>query len=181
MSKTNKERIKLTQKRMEANDPEAFVMMGEIYRQGLMGLAKDKKKGLELMKQAADFGSGTAHYVLADEYSGTGVAKYNELSFYHLRLAAIGGVLEARYNLGLQAYSPEKQQTKLAFKHWVIAARAGNDDSLRKVKEGYVAGYVTKDVFAETLRSHKTAIDEVKNIQRDAAVNSGTCKLASDL
>ena len=178
MSKTNKERIELTQKRMKANDPEAFVMMGEIYRQGLMGLAKDKKKGLELMKQAADLGSGVAHYVLADEYSGTGVAEYNKRSFYHLRLAAIGGVSEARYNLGLQAYAPEKQQTKLAFKHWVIAARAGNDDSLGKVKEGYD---VTKDIFAETLRSHKAAIDEVKNIQRDAAVNSGTCKLASDL
>lgn len=182
VSSTNEERIKLTQNRMKHNDPEAFLMMGQIYKEGLMGMKKDEKKALELMHKAAELGLSEAHYILADSYAGTGVEKYNNLSFYHLRLAAIGGLMEARYALGCQFYEPEKQRTKTAFQHWVIAAEAGNDASLKKVKEGYMAGYVTKDAFAKTLRAHKSATDEVKSLERDAAVNGrGSSRSPADL
>lgn len=182
VSSKNEERIKLTQNRMKHNDPEAFLMMGQIYKEGLMGMKKDEKKALELMHKAAELGLSEAHYILADSYAGTGVEKYNNLSFYHLRLAAIGGLMEARYALGCQFYEPEKQRTKTAFQHWVIAAEAGNDASLKKVKEGYMAGYVTKDAFAKTLRAHKSATDEVKSLERDAAANGrGSSRSPADL
>ena len=45
-----------------------------------------------------------------------------------------------------------------------------------------MAGYVTKDAFAKTLRAHKSATDEVKSLERDAAANGrGSSRSPADL
>jgi hypothetical protein len=54
-------------------------------------------------------------------------------------------------------------------KHYMIAARGGLDNSLKKVGEGYKAGHVTKDEYARTLRAHKQATEEMKSEQRTKA------------
>lgn len=51
-------------------------------------------------------------------------------------------------------------------KHYMIAASAGHDHALSKVKEGYIGGSVTKDKFAKTLRAHRDAQDEMKSDHR---------------
>eukprot|EP00986_Skeletonema_menzelii_P008924 scaffold3926_cov126-Skeletonema_menzelii.AAC.5 len=56
-----------------------------------------------------------------------------------------------------------------AAKHFIIAAKLGDDDSLEAVKDFYKDGYVTKDDFAATLRGHQTAVDATKSPQRDQA------------
>ena len=184
VSSTNEERIKLTQNRMKHNDPEAFLMMGQIYKEGLMGMKKDEKKALELMHKAAELGLSEAHYILADSYAGTGVEKYNNLSFYHLRLAAIGGLMEARYALGCQFYEPEKQKTK----DEDCLSTLGHSCRGRKrrlVEKGQrrIYGWLCdKRCLSKTLRAHKSATDEVKSLERDAAVNGrGSSRSPADL
>ena len=55
-----------------------------------------------------------------------------------------------------------------AMKHFMIAAKAGCDDSLKMVG-GYKRGHVTKDEYASILRAHKNSRDEMKSQQRTKA------------
>ena len=174
VSTTDKERVKLTKKRMENGDSEAYFMFGAHTSQGSMGLTKDVGKSLELWKKAAELGDLTAHISLGQVFSGhhdiiLGVEKDEKRAMHHYRLAAIRGVLDARYTLGSMAYNSENQNMKLAMKHWIMAANAGHDTSLEMVQRGYKHGYCSKDEFAKTLRAHKAATDEMMSDQRDEA------------
>ena len=61
------------------------------------------------------------------------------------------------------------RQYKQAMKHFMIAANAGYEDSLKFVSEGYKTGWVTKDEYESTLRAHKDSLDEMKSGQRAEA------------
>ena len=54
-------------------------------------------------------------------------------------------------------------------KHLIIAANLGCDEALKKVKEGFVAGLVSKEDYAVALRGHQAAVDATKSQQREAA------------
>jgi len=54
-------------------------------------------------------------------------------------------------------------------KHFMIAARAGCDTSLKEVGEGYKVGHVTKDEYARTLRAYQETSIEMKSTQRSIA------------
>ena len=45
----------------------------------------------------------------------------------------------------------------------MIAAVAGNDDSLEKIRKCYLNGWATKADFEKALRAHKEANDEMKS------------------
>ena len=148
-------------------------MLGTRYLEGvppnsaLPPFKKNHKKGLELLNQAAELGSEAAHHALGMVYAyGTGVKKDEKKGLYHLRLAAIGGMLQSRHFFG-DAYL--RESPKLAYKHYIIAAEAGYDESLKKVKTGYAEGHVEKDVFEKVLRAHKATKNEVKSEARDKA------------
>ena len=51
----------------------------------------------------------------------------------------------------------------------MIAAGAGDDDSLTQIRQGLLNGHATKDDYEKTLRAHKEASDEMKSEQREAA------------
>ena len=142
-------------------------MLGSHYFMGKPPYKHDRKKGVELLNQAAELGSEAAHHLLGLAHAnGEGVEKNEKKALSHLRLAAIGGMLEARYGLG-KAYiesSPE-----LAYKHFLIAAEAGHDDSLKQVKTGYTEGHVEKDSFEKVLRAHRAVKEEVKSEAREKA------------
>ena len=178
MQITDMERIKQTEKRIELNnDGEAFYMIGACYLAGKSPMKQDHKKAIELLNRAAELGSEAAHHTLGVVYAqGRGVEKDEKKAMYHLRIAAIGGMLESRYILGLEANRPDwfslgtKQQgIELAMKHLIIAAEAGHDDSLKSVKSAYAQGYVMKDVFAKVLRAHQAVQDDTKSDARDKA------------
>ena len=57
-----------------------------------------------------------------------------------------------------------------AIKHYIIAARAGCKESLDSVKRGYMAGHITKDQYANTLREYQHSQDEMKSEARDKAM-----------
>ena len=81
---------------------------------------------------------------------------------HHLDHAAIGGHPLARHRLGY--FEVRNELYDRAGKHWIIAAKLGNDDSLKCVKNLYVAGIVTKKDFAGALRCHHAAIAATKPI-----------------
>lgn len=145
-------------------------MLGARYYEGMPPFKQNRKKGLELLNQAAEFGSEAAHLTLGlAHYNGVGVKKNDKKVLYHLRLAAIGGMLESRYFLGQAFLEGNPKNPELAYKHFLIAAEAGHDDSLKEVKTGYTKGHVEKDVFEKVLRAHKAAKKEVKSEARDKA------------
>ena len=55
-----------------------------------------------------------------------------------------------------------------AMKHFIIAAGAGHDGSLKGIGRLYLDGHATKDDFEKALRAHKEAKDEMKSDQREA-------------
>ena len=108
------------------------------------------------MNRAADLGYPDAHHTIANAYfdGRLGVEKDIEKAWYHYRLAAIGGHEASRHNLGVLEYSIGNMSR--ATKHFMIAARSGNDGSLKEVGTLYKEGYATKDDYANVLRAIST-------------------------
>ena len=163
LPKSQKEAEKNLMKRIEVNDPEAMCHMGTTrHKEG------DFDGAFEYWTKAAKLGDADAHYNLSVMYcEGGGVEKDEKKDVYHLEEAAIGGHPEARYNLGVSEWNSGRHER--AVKHCIIAANLGYDDSLKRVKEGYAAGIVSKDDFAAALRGHQAAVDATKSPQRETA------------
>ena len=102
--------------------------------------------------------------------NGEGVAESIFEGRFHFIIAAFGGHEAARHCLGMMERDIAKD-TATAMKHFMIAARSGYDDSLKEVGEGYKAGVVTKDEYANTLRAHKEYQDRMKSKEREEAAN----------
>ena len=86
---------------------------------------------------------------------------------HHWDIAAMGGHLRARYNLGV--LEGDIGNHHRAAKHFMISASAGDDESVKAVQDGYRDGIVTKDDFEKTLRAHQKSKDEMKSEWRDHA------------
>ena len=149
--------------RIEANDPVAISSMAkEKYHEG------DYKSAFEYWTRAAALGDMMAHYQLSCLYgNGKGVEKDKNKELHHTEQAAIGGHPHARHNLGYM--EAENGQVDRAAKHWIIAAKLGDDDSLKCVKDLYKDGHVSKEDFSSALRGYQTAIIAMKSPQREAS------------
>jgi len=56
----------------------------------------------------------------------------------------------------------------------MIAARTGHNDSLDRVKEGFMIGIVKKDEYGDTLRAYQKWHDETESDTRDNAMAEST-------
>lgn len=169
-AKSGKEMLKRCKKRIKLNDSEAFYSLGVQYSLGGWGLPLNRKKAMELWNQAAEFGSLEAHCTMAAMYyQGRGVQKNKVKAIHHWKIAAIGGHEQARFNLGVMEH--DNGNFDLATKHYIIAARAGYEESLKNVMDMYKRGYVMKDEYASALRSYQNTVDEMKSEQRTNAAN----------
>jgi hypothetical protein len=150
-------------KRVKANDPAALCHMGgKCYTEG------DLDGGFEYMTKAAELGNADAHHNLGFMYyEGEGVEKDEEKAIYHFEKAAIGGHPDARNNLA--CIERKNGNMERSVKHFIIAANLGNETSMKQLWTHYSEGNITKEDLEATLRTHKTAIDEMKSPQRDAA------------
>ena len=174
LSRTAKEDVKRTKKRIKLNDHEALRILGCSYRSGQLGLEKNWTKALELWKKSAELGSIRAHDHLAMAYcSGRGVEQDMNKAIHHWKLAAIGGHETARHCLGAMEADNGISNGNMnrAMKHFMIAAKSGFDKSLKEVGEGYKAGHVTKDDYASTLRAYQNIINAMKSEERTEAVS----------
>ena len=158
------ENEKRDMKRIKAGDPAAIYSMGaKYYGQG------DYDGALEHWTKASELGHALAHYQLGCMYRrGLGVEKKDEeKAVYHWEKAAIGGVPEARYNLAVTEEA--NGNIERAVKHSIIAAKLGDELSMKGLWGFYNDGNITKDDLDATLRTHKAALDEMKSPERDVA------------
>ena len=170
-SVTAEEQMKRLKIRLGQNDHEAWNLLGFIWRDGKWGNPQDLKRALESWHRAAELGSPSARSEIGTAYRfGRGIEKNMKKAMHHLKLAAIGGDEMARRNLGLA--EREAGNIDRSMKHYMIAARSGDDKSLKEVGEGFKKGHITKDDYACTLRAYKESKDEMKSDQRERSQNS---------
>lgn len=109
-----------------------------------------------------------AHFNLSRLYRiGEGVEKNQKKELYHVEEAAIGGNPEARHNLG--TIEGRNKRFDRATKHYIIAAKQGQNESMKCLKLFYRDGIISKEDFVTALRGHKAAVDATKSPQREVA------------
>ncbi len=163
LPKTKEEAHQNYMKRAKANDPVALCEMGKKrHHEG------DFEGAFEYYTKAAKLGNIDAHNNLSNTYlKGEGVEKDMKKAVYHLEEAAIGGHHFARHNLGNNEGKNGRHER--AAKHFIIAAKLGDDEALDRVKKGFEHRVVSKEDFEAALRGHKAAVDATKSQPRDVA------------
>ena len=165
---THKEAIERGKKRVEVNDPLAMYNLGVCYRDGLYGLPQDHTKALEFWHQAAELGYSPTYLNIGYAYNnGKGVDVDKKKGLHYYKLAAMMGSVMARHNLGVI----EKRAGNIvrAVKHYMIAVRGGNSESLEAIKEFYTNGHAIKDDYTIALKLYQAYLGEIKSDQRDKA------------
>ncbi|MDB4430449.1 zinc finger MYND domain-containing protein [bacterium] len=155
-------------KLMKANNADAFYNFAGWYARGVMGMPQDFSKARELYLKAGELGCSEAYYNLGVLYeNGRGVEMDKKKAKHFYELAAMNGDVYARHNLGCM--EGMAGNNRRAMKHYILSARDGHNNSLDQVKDGFKAGMVTKDEYANTLRAHQRIQDEMKSDDRDKA------------
>ena len=161
---SGKEIIESLKKRMEVGDTFAFFLMGCFHDKGAHGLPQDSAKAIEFLRKAGKFG----YTNLGSAYSnGDGVERDKKMSRHYYELAAMEGIAVARRNLGVEEYNAGNYDR--ALKHFMIAVRGGDTDSIKAIQQLYVNGHATKEHYTNALRSHHAYLNEIKSDQRDKA------------
>ncbi|KAL7523322.1 hypothetical protein ACHAWF_000476 [Thalassiosira exigua] len=164
-------RVEMVERRIkEHDDANAIYVLARWYMLGICGVDKDEKKGTRLYFEAYLKGCrGATEWVGLAYLLGRGVDRDFDLSIKWLTLAAVEGMVLARHELGLI----ERNAGNIcrAMKHLLIAASAGNDESLKEVMQGYKDGHVKKDDLEKALRAHHQARnDMMKSYMRDPII-----------
>ena len=160
--------IERLRKRMEVGDTYAYFLMGCAYANGRNGLTQDSTKAIEFWHKAAKLGSAMACNNIGHAYfNGNGVERDEKKAEHYYELAAMEGFVSARYNLGINEENAGKYDR--ALKHYMIAVRGGHTKSVKEIQEMYMNGHVTKDHYANALRSHQAYLNEIKSGQREKA------------
>jgi len=164
-STTPHEYIERYKIRVEAGDPIAMNKLGRCYLYEMFGLARDYTKALELYHRAAELGYAKACTSIGHAYNtGRGMEVDNKKARHYYELGAMGGDVKARWHLGAMEYRVDR-----ALKHYLIAVRDGDDDSLKCIKRLYSDGHVPKYEYTKALRLHQEYLDEIKSTRRDEA------------
>jgi len=163
----NRKKLKQCKQRMELDDASAFYTLGRAYLHASWGLPFDDEEAMKWLKKAADLGHPDAHFLIANAYyeGQHGVDIDINKAIHHWKLAAIGGHETARLNLGSMDYNDDNIDR--AMKHYMISAKSGYDQALKRVGQGYKDGHVTKDEYASTLRAYQMSVNEMKSVERD--------------
>ena len=124
---------------------------------------------MELFEKAATLGSMDAHFNLANAYYQAMHSYEKDVpkARHHYQIAAMGGIVRARHNLGyLEACAGNEDKS---IRHYLISAKAGDDNSLGVVGGLFRTGYVSKEEFEGCLRAHKKSQDDTKSENRELA------------
>ena len=155
---------------MEVNDVEAVYNLAGYYSEGILGLSRNYTKAMELWHRAAELGDAISYHNIGNAYhNGRGVEMDRNKSIYYYEQAAMRGYATARHNLGaMEALAGNMDR---AIKHYLIAVRSGEHDTLKQIQHlySYVKGHVTKDDYTKALRSYQKYLVEIRSPQRDEA------------
>ena len=165
---SDEERVKQIKNLMDKGNGGGFYQLASFYARGVYGIPQNFQKTNELLLKAGELGCAEGYHNLGLAYdNGRGVEADKKKAQHYYELAAIGGHLLARHNLG--CVEEEAGNQHRAIKHWLISARAGSERSLDAVKIEFRNGLVTKDVYANTLRAYHESQKEMKNNERNRA------------
>lgn len=158
-------------KRAALNDGKSIDALAHMHRCG-DGTEKDEAKALDLYCRAAELGEARAYHGISVFYHKgiMTVGKDERQAFASAEIAAKKGDIKARHILGF--LENRRGNHTLAILHFKIAAEAGFQGSLDKLKE-YLKlniGLLEDCEFAEILRKCLASQAEMKTDQRDAWV-----------
>ena len=172
---TDEGTVKQIKKLMDKGNGEAFNLLAGLYTRGMYGIRINLTKANELYLKAGELGHAQAYHNLGNSYyHGTAVDVDMKKAKHYYELAAINGDIDARHFLGV--LEGRNKNPRVAFKHFMIAAKMGHSKALEKVKRGYIMGLglmVTKDEYTDTLRAYQERKNEIKSDMRAKAVASG--------
>ena len=170
-AKSVEEELKRVKKLIKKGNADAYYMLAGCYSQGRMGMPRDMAKANELLLKAGELGCVEAYVNLGNVYDIGRIVEVDEEKAKqykkYLELAAMNGNVGARNALGYMEV--QAGNTHRSVKHFILAARAGDDEALDKVKEGFMDGIVTKEEYAQALRAYQNRRDEMKSDMRDKA------------
>jgi TPR repeat protein len=155
------------------NDPNAFMMMASIYREGGPEAPKDDLKALDCLTRAVELGSAEACSSIGSIYDeGTGVAANKERAALFERIGAVRGSVVARHNIGVREYNSGSHG--IGISHFKIAAEAGNQVSLDELRGIYNADgkepgkeFISKEYLDKVYRACHGAQMKVKSEERE--------------
>jgi len=166
--KSREDMIARLKKREEAGDRIAIYNMGNYYRDGRNGFPQNHTMALECYHRAAQLGHALAYNDTGYCHEfGRGVEVDKKKANHYYEIAAIGGDVVARHNLGIN----EKYEGNMdrALKHFMISVGCGDNHSLEMIQKLYSNGLATKDDYRKALHSYQTYLSEIKSVQRDKA------------
>ncbi|EJK48939.1 hypothetical protein THAOC_32222 [Thalassiosira oceanica] len=164
--------LAMVQARVAKKDPEAINFLGEKYCEGDFGLEKDRRKAVELWTEAAELGSIEAIFNLGVAYYyGDGVQEDNAKGIEFWSKAAMQGHVVSRHSLG--NHEGRKGNYDRALRHYLVSAKMGYEESVEMIKMMFMDGIATKEHYAEALRGHQDAVEEMKSHDRDEAKRLG--------
>lgn len=150
------------------NDSKACHILACDYRHGHMGLQQDHEKAFELTSRAAAMGDANAHHALWQAYrDGMAVDVDLKKAKRHLDVSAMGGNELARVDLGTWEWNAGRIDR--AMKHFMIAARTGNNPALVELQNGLAHGLMTQEEYDTTTRALADYEEETMNDQRREA------------
>ena len=156
------------QKRVEVGDAEAIFTLGNYYRNGDDGFPQNYTMALELYHRAGELGSAEAYCNIGCAYEiGRGMEINEKKANHYYQLAAIGGNVTSRYNLGV--VEEDEDNMNRALKHYMVAVECGHENALKQIQKLYKNGHATKDDYAKALRAYQAYLVEIKSAQRDKA------------
>ena len=162
------ELIKREIERMDLGDPIAIYDMGNYYSRGEYGCPQDYRKALEHWHRAGELGYTPAYCNIGYVYKhGQGVEADTKKAVHYYELAAMGGNATARHNLGNREANAGNFYR--ALRHYMIAVRSGESNTLDEIKELYRYGHASKGDYTKALQLYQEYLGEIKSDQRDKA------------
>ena len=163
-------------KRVDAGDAIAIYTLGCFYRDGEYDFSRDHRKALELWHRAGELGYADAYTNIGHAYeTGTGVEIDMKKATHYYERAAMGGDVNARYNLGVNEAKAGNYDR--AVKHYMVAVKDGDSESLKLIKQFYSYWRATKEDYTTALRSYQAYLGDIKSDQRDrAAADDDSCR-----
>jgi TPR repeat protein len=173
MPTSNEEYLRRLQARCLKNDYDALTQMGDGYRRGEYGLAKDNLKALDCFIRAVELGSPDGCVMIGIIYTeGNGVSVDMERAALIERVGALRGSVWARHNIGVTEYKSGNHE--IAIRHWKIAAEAGYQLSLDALRSIYNADgkkpgkeFISNEYLDSAYRACHGAQTEIKSEERE--------------
>ena len=165
---TEKSQAKQEMKRANAGQPDSMYRVADYYFRGMMGVQQDKTKGWKWFHLALEAGSGQAAWEIGTCYFyGDGVDHDVEKALEYYQMAVELGFEGAYPNIGFVLMERgEIEKGMLNFRKAVMCG-ISYDGFFDELRRGFKNGFITKEEYAFTLRTHQTAVDETKSEERE--------------